>query len=137
MGIPSGRCWEKSDTRITLENVKDFGAGVEVEVSFSYARTGPRSLTPPVIVGLLISYRGFKELAFVADDSGTVWSVDADLNRVFWKRQFEPGSDEAVNRRTSVCGTKIPLASMPALQLLAGGVRAAFRGWTSQAGAPG
>lgn len=80
--------WEKSDTRITHENVKDFE--LLLKRKFAYAHTGPRSLTPPVIVGLLISYRGFKELAFVGDASGAVWSVDADLNRVFWKRQFPP-----------------------------------------------
>jgi outer membrane protein assembly factor BamB len=93
--------WEKSDTRITRENVKDFE--LVLKRKFAYPRTGPRSLSPPVIVGLLISYRGFKELAFVADDSDTIWSVDADLNRVFWKRQFASG------KAKSTC------ASMPAL----------------------
>ena len=98
--------WEKSDTRITRDKVKNFE--LVLKRKFPYARTGPRSLTPPVIVGMLISYRGFKELAFVADDSGTVWSVDADLNRVFWKRQFD-GPKHA----RSACAQTI--ASMPAL----------------------
>ena len=97
--------WEKSDTRITRDNVKDFE--LVLKRNFAYKRTGPRSLTPPVIVGLLISYRGFKELAFVADDTGTIWSVDVDLNRVFWKRQF----DDKTKAR-SACGV---IASMPAL----------------------
>jgi outer membrane protein assembly factor BamB len=95
--------WEKSDTRITRDNVKNFE--LVWKRKFAYTHTGPRSLTPPVIVGLLISYRGFKELAFVGDASGTVWSVDADLNRIFWKRQLEP--------LQSSCGTGV--ASMPAL----------------------
>lgn len=97
--------WEKSDTRITRDNVKNFE--LVLKRKFAYAHTGPRSLTPPVIVGLLISYRGFKELAFVADGSDAIWSVDADLNRVFWKRQFEPKA------APSTC--KQALASMPAL----------------------
>lgn len=98
---------EKSDTRITRDNVKNFE--LVLKRKFAYPHTGPRSLTPPVIVGLLISYRGFKELAFVADDSDTVWSVDADLNRVFWKRQFESGP----KHERSSCGQTV--ASMPAL----------------------
>src|SRR5579871_5340134 len=76
--------WEKSDTRITRDNVKDFE--LVLKRKFVYPHTGIHSLTPPVVVGLLISYRGFKELAFVEDAAGTLWSVDADLNRVFWKR---------------------------------------------------
>jgi outer membrane protein assembly factor BamB len=95
--------WEKSDTRITRENVKDFE--LVLKRKFVYPRAGPHSLTPPVVVGLLISYRGFKELAFVEDALGTLWSVDADLNRVFWKRSLGPGG--------SSCG--VGIASMPAL----------------------
>ena len=97
--------WERSDTRITRENVKDFE--LVLKRKFPDAHAGPLSLTPPVIVGLLISYRGFKELAFAADGSNTIWSIDADLNRVFWKRQFEP------EKATSACAQTV--ATMPAL----------------------
>ena len=100
--------WERSDTRITRENVKDFELVLKRKFPGPYA--GPRSLTPPVVVGLLISYRGFKELAFTASGSDTIWSVDADLNRVFWKRQFEPENTRA---GTSACAKTV--ATMPAL----------------------
>jgi len=99
--------WERSDTRITRENVKDFELVLKRKIAGPHA--GPRSLTPPVIVGLLISYRGFKELAFAADGSDTIWSVDADLNRVFWKRQFEP---EKARAGAAVCAQTV--ATMPA-----------------------
>ena len=91
--------WERSDTRITRENVKDFE--LVLKRKFPDPHAGPLSLTPPVVVGLLISYRGFKELACAADGSDTIWSLDADLNRVFWKRQF--GSEKAKGR-ASACG---------------------------------
>lgn len=100
--------WERSDTRITRENVKDFE--LVLKRKFPGPHAGPRSLTPPVIVGLLISYRGFKELAFAADGSDTIWSVDADLNRVFWKRQFEPKKTKA---RAFACDQTV--ATMPTL----------------------
>ena len=80
--------WERSDTRIKAGNVEDFE--LVLKRQFPDVPAGPRALTPPVVVGLLISYRGFKELALVADNSGTIWSLDADLNRVFWKRQLAP-----------------------------------------------
>ncbi len=99
--------WEKSDTRITRENVKDFE--LLWKRKFPIAQLGPRSLTPPVIVGLLISYRGFKELAFVADSSDAIWSVDADLNRVFWKKQF----DSAPAKPSAGCAGDV--TAMPAL----------------------
>jgi outer membrane protein assembly factor BamB len=100
--------WERSDTRITRENVKDFE--LVLKRKFPGPHAGPLSLTPPVIVGLLISYRGFKELAFAADGSDTIWSVDADLNRVFWKRQFEPKKTKA---RAFACDQTV--ATMPTL----------------------
>ncbi len=89
--------WERSDTRITRENVKDFE--LVLKRKFPDPHAGPRSLTPPVIV-----------LAFAADGSDTIWSVDADLNRVFWKRQFEPKKAKA---GASACAQTV--ATMPAL----------------------
>ncbi len=75
--------WEKSDSRITLENLRDFRLVLKMKLDKG-------SLTPPVVIGNLISYRGFKELAFVAGSSGGIWSIDADLERIFWKKRFEP-----------------------------------------------
>src|SRR5579862_3283190 len=79
--------WEKSDSRITRENVKDFR--LVLKMKLANRETGPHSLTPPVIIGNLISYRGFKELAFVAGSSGGFWAIDADLERLFWQRHFD------------------------------------------------
>src|SRR5580704_6377322 len=65
--------WEKSDSRITKDNVKDFR--LVLKRKLDNQRNG--LLTPPVLIGLLISYRGFKELAFVAG-SDKLWAIDAD-----------------------------------------------------------
>ncbi len=81
--------WEKSDSRITKANVKDFV--LVLKRKLDNKGKGPRSLTPPVVIGNLISYRGFKELAFVAGSSDTIWSIDADMDRVFWQKQLETG----------------------------------------------
>src|SRR4051794_15554779 len=73
--------WEKSDTRITKDNVKDFQLVLKQKLDDT-------KLTPPSVIGLLISYRGFKELALVAGSSDNVWAIDADTERLFWHRRL-------------------------------------------------
>jgi hypothetical protein len=79
--------WQRSDTRITKDNVKDFQ--LVLKKKLDGAQAGPHSLTAPVVIGLLISYKGFKELGFVSNTAGDLWAIDLDLNRVFWKKRFE------------------------------------------------
>jgi outer membrane protein assembly factor BamB len=79
--------WERRDSRITKENVKDFQ--LVLKRKFDNKSKGPRSLTPPVILGNLISYRGFKELAFVAGAADNLWAIDADLDRMFWQKHLD------------------------------------------------
>ena len=45
---------------------------------------GTQALTPPLVLGNLISYRGFKEMLFLGGSSDTVYSIDAVLNRILW-----------------------------------------------------
>ena len=82
--------WERSDTRITRENVKDFQLVLKRKLEGSAG--GPHSLTTPIVIGLLISYRGFKELGLVSDSGGDLWAIDVDLNKIFWKKRFEGSS---------------------------------------------
>lgn len=97
--------WERSDTRITKENVKDFQ--LIWKRKMEPAQNGPRALTPPVVIGLLISYRGFKELGVLSGSSGSVWALDVDINKVFWQKQFNAGTDKSAG-----CAG---IATMPAL----------------------
>jgi hypothetical protein len=98
--------WEKSDVRITKDNVKDFR--LVLKRKLENPQGGVRALTPPVVIGLLISYKGFKELGFIAGSSGNVWSLDLDLNKVFWQQHFAPGTD-----KSALCGGSV--TAMPAL----------------------
>ena len=100
--------WENADSRITRENVKDFRLVLKQKLNNKL--NGPRSLSAPVVIGTLISYRGFKELAFVAGSSDNIWAVDADLERMFWQRHFEtPG------RSKTSGGERCSAASTPSL----------------------
>ena len=51
----------------------------------------PDSLTDPLILGPIITYRGIKELVFVQNTAGSVYAIDADLGRIFWNRSLGPG----------------------------------------------
>ncbi len=101
--------WEKADSRITRENVKDFRLVLKQKLDNKTA--GPRSLSAPVIIGNLISYRGFKELAFVAGSSDNLWALDADLERMFWQRHFETEGVKHATRGGAYCSA----ASTPSL----------------------
>jgi hypothetical protein len=78
--------WERSDIRFTKENVKS--TQLILKRKFDGA-SGQRALTPPVVIGLLISYKGFKELGFGMTSSGELWSIDLDLNKPFWQRKLD------------------------------------------------
>ncbi len=105
--------WEKIDSRITQENVKDFQ--LVLKRKLENGQTGPYSLTPPVIIGLLISYRGFKELAFVAGSAGNMWAIDVDMDRIFWQKQFDTRSKAKAGSAPDACGgvTAIPALIPP------------------------
>ena len=76
---------------------------------------GPRPLQPPALLGNLISYRGFKELAFVASSSDIVYAIDADLGKIFWQKHLEYASlDPPVATSTWACpGGLTAMPGMP------------------------
>ncbi len=54
-----------------------------------WKHSGGATLSAPVILGRLITYRGSVELIFVVSAKGEVWAIDGDFGRVFWRRQLE------------------------------------------------
>ena len=77
--------FERSDPRLTKESVaKDFALLYKTKLEENVR--GQRSVTPPVIISTLISYRGFKELAFVGGSNNTVYSINADFGKMFWHK---------------------------------------------------
>lgn len=85
---PQRSGWEKSDARFTKDDVaKNFHLLSKVKPS--QTPKGPAMLMPPVIIGNLIGYRGFKELAFIAGSDDSLQVMDVDLNRQYWQRKFD------------------------------------------------
>lgn len=84
--------WEGADASITKDSVKDLKLLWKIKLETQ--SKGTRQLMPPLILGRLISYRGFKELAFVASNSDIVYGIDADLGTMFWQRHLEYSTRE-------------------------------------------
>jgi outer membrane protein assembly factor BamB len=105
--------WEKTDARISKDTVKDLQ--LLWKMKLENQPKGLRPLLPPLILGNLISYRGFKELAFVAANSDIVYAIDADLGKIFWTKHLEyAGLDPPVTASSSACpGGLTAMPTMP------------------------
>ncbi|HLQ78421.1 MAG TPA: hypothetical protein VK210_13760 [Terriglobia bacterium] len=107
--------WEGPDTRIVKETVKDLQLLFKVKLESQ--TKGARPLMPPLIMGRLISYRGFKELAFVGSNADIVYAIDADLGTTFWQKHLEYSTREPqVTASTPDCPggmSAIPTMSVP------------------------
>ena len=85
-GNPQRDGWAKYEKGFTKENV----GGLQLLYTYQADNQtkGLNALTAPLVNGLLITYRGFKEMLVFGGSSNTVYSVDADLNRLIWKVQL-------------------------------------------------
>ena len=90
-GDPQRTGWQKYETSITAESVKGFQLLWKLKVENE--QKALYSLFEPLIVGRLITNRGFKELAIVAGSADNIYAVDADLGRILWQRHFDHAAD--------------------------------------------
>jgi hypothetical protein len=77
--------WEKQDARLTKDEV----AKGSVKLLWKMQQKRSHSLMAPVLIGNLIGYRGFKELAFVGGSDDSLYVMDSDLNRLYWQVHLE------------------------------------------------
>src|SRR5579863_7973293 len=81
--------WEKSDARIVKEDVaKSF------QFLWKMQQKSSHSLMSPIILGNLIGYRGFKELAFIGGSDDALYVMDSDMNRMYWQQKFVPPAEQ-------------------------------------------
>ncbi len=92
---------EANDSQVTRSSVKDFKVVLQRRLG------NGELLNPPIVIGRLISHRGFRELAIVTSVQGQVWAIDVDLDLVFWERQLPAGT-------SPTCGLTPMPAMMPA-----------------------
>jgi outer membrane protein assembly factor BamB len=120
--------WASTDASINPNSVKDLQLLWKLKLE-AQAR-GSRQVMPPVILGRLISYRGFRELGFVATNADMVYSLDIDLGTIFWTKHLEY-STQAPQIMTSTWRCPGGLTAMPTMP-----VPAPPRGAAAGRGAP-
>jgi hypothetical protein len=111
--------WGKNEQSFTKDDVKNFRLlwqqKLDNSTQGSKAQTGVGALLPPVVLGRLIGYRGFKELAFVAGSNNKLWAIDADLNRLYWVEGFDVGMEKKKSKTKGEHACNDSLTSAPAL----------------------
>src|SRR5688572_28533005 len=98
-GDPQRTAWQKNETKITKESVK--GLKLLWKLKLDNESKALHSLMEPLVIGNLITDRGFKELAIVAGSSDNIYAIDTDLGKLFWKRHFDYKSDTPQSQNSS------------------------------------
>lgn len=102
--------WLRTETRISAATLTGPEAGgFRLLWTIRPETEAKRStmLTQPLILGNLISHKGFKALMFVGGSSDTVWAYDYDLAKVYWTQKLNTSVASAA---TSTCG--VPLMAI-------------------------
>ncbi len=110
-GDPQRSGWERIETAISKDTVKDLQLLWKMKLESQ--PKGTRPIMPPLIVGRVISYRGFKELAIVGTGSDIVYAIDADLGKMFWQKHLEYSTAEPQVTSSSCASTAMPTMPPP------------------------
>jgi hypothetical protein len=80
--------WMRTDAKISGENMRKPGFQFLWKLRLDNEARQLNSLMQPVLVGNIIGYRGFKSMALVGGSSDTLYAIDIDLGRIYWKTHF-------------------------------------------------
>ena len=112
--------WIRTDAKLSIEAIQKPGFRFLWKATLDNRVRQLHNLTQPVTLANIISYKGFKALAFVGGSSDMVFSIDYDLNRMFWTRRLGaapsasaatlscPGALTTITRQTSVAPAAVP-----------------------------
>lgn len=90
-GDPQRSGWQRREDVLNAGSVK----GLRLIWKRQLEKPGT-SLSAPVMLRRVVTYRGSVELVFVASASGAVYAVDTDFGTVFWKRRTEAANAVSV-----------------------------------------
>ena len=85
-GDPENSAYQRDEKTVGIENVGKIRLLWQQPLV-----SAPQRLSDPLILGPIVTDHGVKELVFV-NDGTNVYSVDADLGKVFWTRKLNVGS---------------------------------------------
>ena len=107
--------WMRVDPYISVENLSKFQFLWKLKVD-NESRHG-NSLTAPVALGNLMTFRGFKSLIFVGGSSNNVYGIDYDFGTIFWRthHNYAAGAREYAGSPTCPGGMTLPLTRATSL----------------------
>lgn len=106
--------WIRTDSKLSIETMQKPEFQFLWKTRLDNRARQLNNLTQPITLSNIISYKGFKALAFVGGSSDMVFSIDYDLNRMFWTRRLStstqasavtlscPGALTTITRQTNV-----------------------------------
>jgi outer membrane protein assembly factor BamB len=115
--------WLRTETRISADAMRAAASGgfqLLWKVKPENRARQLTTLTQPLILGNLISHKGFKALAFFGGSDDVVYAYDYDLGRVYWSQKLTtgapppsatiacPGALTAITRSTPLAQSAIP-----------------------------
>jgi len=131
--------WVRAPGKISAASLRKPGFELLWKLGLADEASAARGLTPPMLLDLLIGYRGFRALGFVGAPSDRVVAIDTDLGRVEWDRRFAPDAPPA--RGSPACARamtpNLARPTNPALPALIGGASRAAQAAHGAVGDPG
>ena len=133
--------WMRTDPYISIDTLSKFQFIWKLKVD-NESRYG-NSLTTPVALGNLMTFRGFKSLIFVGGSSNNVYAIDYDFGTMFWRthHNYTAGPREFPGSATCPGGMTLPLTRAtpltPPTQLAFFGFARPPRPAKGDVGAPG
>ena len=103
--------WVRTDAKISPGTLRQPGFQLLWQVKVGAETTGARAVTAPLLLDLVIGYRGFRALGFVGVGPDHVLAVDTDLGRIEWERRLtaSPGPGAGA----PACAASTPLLARP------------------------
>jgi len=131
--------WVRAEGKISAASLRKPGFQLVWTLTLADESTAARVVMPPVLLDLMIGYRGFRALGFVAAAPDRVVAIDTDLGRVEWERRLGTGAPPAGG--SPACARamtpSVARSTNAALPTLSGGAGGASRGALPARGAVG
>jgi outer membrane protein assembly factor BamB len=80
--------WVRTDPKISPAGIRKPGFQFLWKLQVTEESTKAQAVTPPVLLDLVIGYRGFRALGFVGAGADHLVALDTDLGRMEWERRF-------------------------------------------------